>query len=120
MHALVAYDLTALSRLLIPRISPFLDASTPEGRAELGRRRAAASAWEARARELLAGAREEWQAARDRLAGNAPALAVLDVHQPYEGYSTPNCGHCCEPSSGEAEAVAWPCDTYRAVTGEAV
>lgn len=67
----------------------------------------------ARQAEALA----DWQATRDRLDGNAPALAVLDLHKP-GGYGGPCCSHCIEsiPDCG-ASLVVWPCDTYEAVKG---
>ena len=117
--SLAAYDLTAPVRLLVPRFSPFLDSSTPQGRAELARRRAEAEAEAARNRELLADARAQWLDARERLASNVPAVLVLDIHRPVESCSGPVCAHCRESGYDEAEPVPWTCATYRAVTGEA-
>lgn len=119
--ALAPYDLTAPARVLIPQSRPFIDAFTPEGRAELARRRATADAEAARNRELLAAARTEWEAARRRLEGNAAALAVLDLHRPDgSDYSAPFCTECREDGYSDAgDSVEWACRTYRAVTGEA-
>lgn len=106
--------------LLVPVYRPFVDAFTEEGRAELGRRRAEDEAREARDRELLAEARAGWEAARERLAGNAPALAVLDIHRPHLSWlGIVACTACRESVYGEAEAAPWACATYLAVTGEA-
>lgn len=117
--ALTAYDLTAPARLLVPRYSPFLDASTPEGRARLARQRAEAEAREARAREQLAAARARWLDARARLAGNVPAVLVLDLHRPDLAGCDVVCTECREASYDYTEPVPWACPTYRAVTGEA-
>lgn len=110
------FDLLAPVSLLVPQYRPLVNGFTPEGRAELARRRADGRAQADRARELLAAARTEWEAARDRLAGNAAALAVLGIHQPAEGYARPVCGHCREPYYDDTEPVTWACPTYLAVT----
>jgi len=116
--ALVPYDLTAPLRLLVPRCSPFLDSRSPEGRAELARRRAVQAAREAKARKALGGARARWLHARERLEANVPAVLVLDIHRPALDGTDVVCAHCRESVYDEAEPVPWACDTYRAVTGE--
>jgi hypothetical protein len=113
---LIPYDLHAPAQLLIPRYHPFIDASTPEGRAELARRRAEAEAEAARVQAATATARAGWAAARERLAGNVPAVLVLDLHRPEPGYDGPACAGCMTSGYEEAEPVPWPCDTYQAVT----
>lgn len=113
------FDLLAPPRLLVPQYRPLIDAFTPEGRAELARRHAEAEAEAARNRELLTAARTEWETARERLAGNAPALAVLGIHRPYLSWRGGIACTCCrEDGYDEAEPVPWACATYRAVTGE--
>ena len=116
---LVPCDLEAPARLLVPRYSPFLDASTPEGRRELARRRAEQAAREAEARKALGEARAKWLWARERLEANVPAVLVLDIHRPALNGTGVVCDHCREPVYDEAEPVPWACATYRAVTGEA-
>lgn len=119
---LIPYDLAAPSqvRALVPVYRPLFNGFTPEGRAELARRRAEDEAEAARNRVLLAAAQAEWGAARRRLAGNVPAVRVLDIHRPVESYSGPVCDSCYEGGGGyEAEPVKWACLTYLAVTGEA-
>lgn len=120
---LIPYDLAAPSqvRALVPVCRSFIDAFTPEGRAELARRRAEGKALEARNRELLAGVSAHWLAARRRLAGNVPAALVLDIHRPDgSGFTAPYCVTCADSGPGyEAEPAPWPCATYLAVTGEA-
>lgn len=118
-EGLVPYDLTAPVRLLVPAVRPFLNANTPQGRAEIARRRAEDEARQARSRELLAAARAGWLTARERLAGNVPAVLVLDIHRPAEGFTGPVCSECREPFYDDFEPVTWACPTYRAVTGEA-
>lgn len=114
------FDLLAPPRLLVPQYRPFVDAFTPEGRAELARRRAEDEAEAARNRELLTAATAEWETAGERLTGNAPALAVLAIHRPYLSWGgLVACTHCREDAYDEAETVPWACATYRAVTGEA-
>ena len=114
------FDLLAPPRLLVPQYRPFIDAFTEEGRAELARRRAEDEAEAARNRELLTAATAEWEAARARLAGNAPALAVLAIHWPHLTWGgVIACVHCREGGYDEAEPVPWACPTYRAVSGEA-
>lgn len=118
--AVAPYGLTAPARMLVPQCRPLVNAFTPEGRAELARRRAEDEAARARNLELLTAATDEWQAARERLAGNAPALAVLDIHRPHHTWlGVIACVHCREDGYEEAEPVPWTCATYRAVTGEA-
>lgn len=120
---LIPYDLVAPSqvRALVPVYRPLINGFTPEGRAELARRRAEDEAEAARNRELLAAARTDWEAARRRLQGNAAALAVLDIHRPDgSDYSGPFCTECREDGYSDAGgSVEWACRTYRAVTGEA-
>lgn len=118
---LIPYDLAAPSHVpaLVPVYRPLIDGFTPEGRAELARRRAEDEAEAARNRVLLAAAQAEWGAARRRLAGNVPAVLVLDIHRPVESYSGPVCDSCYEGGGYEAEPVKWACLTYLAVTGEA-
>jgi hypothetical protein len=119
---LIAYDLAPPGpRGLIPVYRPFVDAFTPEGRAELARRRAENEAEAVRNRELLAAAHAEWEAARRRLEGNAAARAVLDIHRPDGSDSSgPFCTECREGGYSDAgDSVEWACRTYRAVTGEA-
>lgn len=118
---IVAYDLAPPSDrcLLVPVYRPLINAFTPEGQAELARRRAEDEAARARNFERLTAARLEWEAARERLAGNAPALAVLGIHRPYLSWAGEvACTHCREDGCDEAVPVPWACATYRAVTGE--
>jgi len=81
-------------------------AMTPE-RAE---RRARQDAERAAA---LAAAVVDWQAVCDRLASNAPALAVLAIHKPANSYGWRSCAHCRE--GDECDLVGWPCETFTAV-----
>lgn len=74
-----------------------------------------ADAYRQRLARQLVEALDDWQATRDRLAGNAPALAVLDLCKPYD-YDGPACSHCRERMPGDGEVpVAWPCEVYEAV-----
>ena len=103
--------------MLVPQYRTLVNALTDEGRAELARRRAEDDAGRARNFELLTAATAGWEAARERLAGNAPALAVLDIHRPHLSWlGALACTHCREDGYEEAEPVPWTCATYRAVT----
>ncbi len=83
-------------------------AMTPAQRAEANRKR------EQERADQLAQAQADWKAVCERLAGNAPALAVLKVHHPVQGVM--GWAECAHPVDGwEANPEAWPCETFTAI-----
>lgn len=84
-----------------------LAAMTPEQRAERQRQQ------DARRAERLAEAVADWQAVRDRLAGNAPALAALEIHRPTD--TGPFAGIVCAQSGESDDPDEWPCETFTAI-----
>jgi hypothetical protein len=61
-------------------------------------------------------AHADWEATCALLAGNRPAFAALDVHEPECGYGVAECSECRESDGYEdVAAVAWPCGTYTAI-----
>lgn len=84
-------------------------AMTPEQHAEAARRRERARA------EKLAAAQADWQAVRDRLAGNPVAIAVLGLHHPTDlgTFAWITCAHCQDGADGEP--AEWECETFTVV-----
>lgn len=56
----------------------------------------------------------DYQATRERCAGQPAALAALDVHHPIDRY-----GIVCDLAESDELPTDWPCSTYEAIKGTA-
>lgn len=86
-----------------------LAAMTPEEHAEAAQRR------ERERAERASEAQADWQAVRERLAGDTVAVAVLGLHRPQDTgtFAWTTCAHCQDGADGDP--AEWPCDTFTAV-----
>lgn len=102
-------DSASLAQAVADRLARPLPPPLTEAEREANRARR-----EAEQAARLAALQADWQALRDQYADVPVLLAVLDVHQPSEGYV----GECGHPVFGyECDAEDWPCTTIQAIKG---
>lgn len=86
------------------------DATARQREKDRADNQARAEAIHAEREAQLAEAEADWTALRDQLAANLPALAALELHQPYTYHWI-----CCATCNDNDEPADWPCDTYKAI-----